>query len=120
MKTIEVEVTEKHANEGTPGEADCCAIALAIHEQEFPGEEHMFAEVNADGTITILMDGEYEEETGSTPREELYTLYPDAKDEDAITLFIEDYDATGSVEDYGELSYMNFPYHFKFFRPTYE
>ncbi len=64
------------------------------------------------------MEEKYEEETGCKPREELYTLYPDTKDEDAITLFIEDYDATGSVEDYGELSYMNFPYHFKFFRPA--
>ena len=31
MKPIEVEVTETHASNGTPGEADCCAIALAIH-----------------------------------------------------------------------------------------
>ena len=118
MKTIEVEVTEKHASEGIPGEADSCAIAQAFYEQEFPGEDHIHVEVNSDGTVTVMMDGEYEEDTGITPREELYTLYPDAKYEPAITLFIEDYDTTSSTDDYGKLSYMNFPYHFKFFRPA--
>ena len=118
MKTIEVQVTEEHANEGIPGEADSCAIALAIHEQEFSGEEHIFTEVNADGTITVLMEGEYEEETGCKPREELYTLYPDAEQEVEINTFIEDYDGTPGDADYSELNYMQFPYNFKFFRVT--
>ena len=117
MKTIEVEVTSKHANEGIPGQADCCAIARAVKETYFP-EDNMYAEVNADGTITVMMDGEAEEETGVTPREELYTLYPDEKNIVEIENFIEDYDGTGMVDDYGKCEYFNFPYNFKFFRPA--
>ena len=30
MKTIKVEVTEKNANDGIPGEAGYCAIAVAV------------------------------------------------------------------------------------------
>ena len=117
MKTMEVKVTTKHANEGTPGESDCCAVALALKESHFP-EDHMHTEVNADGTITVLMDGEYEEDTGVTPRVELYNLYPDADQEVEICTFIEDYDGTPCVDDYGKLDYMQFPYNFKFFRTT--
>ena len=117
MKPIKVKVTSKHANEGTQGQADCCALALALKETHFP-EDYLQVEVNSDGVVAIMMKGKYEEDTGITPREELYTLYPDAKDEPAITLFIEDYDTTNSTDDYGKLSYMNFPYHFKFFRPA--
>ena len=118
MKTIEVQVTEKHANEGIPGEADSCAIAQAFHEQAFPGEDHMHVEVNADGTITVFMDGEYEEDTGVKPKVELYTLYPDAEQEVEICTFIEDYDGTAHTENYGHLDYFDFPYNFKFFRVT--
>ena len=118
METIKVEVTEKHANEGIPGQADCCAIALAIHEQEFSGEEHIITEVNADGTITIMIEGEDEDENGCKPREELYTLYPDADQEVEINNFIEDYDSTPCNADYSELDYMSFPYKFTFFRPA--
>ena len=117
MKTIEVEVTEEHAIDGIPGEADCCAIAIAVKEAYFP-EEHMYAEVNADGTITVLMDGEYEEDTGVTPRVELYTLYPDEKNIVEVENFISDYDGTAHTENYGHLDYFNFPYNFKFFRVT--
>ena len=115
MKTMEVKVTTKHANEGTPGESDCCAVALALKESHFP-ENHIFVEVNSDGTITVLMDGEYEEDTGVTPRVELYTLYPDAEQEVEISHFIEDYDGTPGDADYSKLDYMQFPYNFKFFR----
>ena len=117
MESIEVEVTEEHAIDGIPGEADCCAIAIAVKETYFP-EEHMHAEVNADGTITVMMEGEYEEETGCKPREELYTLYPDEKNIVEVENFIEDYDSTPSDADYSELDYMKFPYNFKFFRPA--
>jgi len=113
---MEVEVTEKHANEGIPGEADCCAIAMAIKETYFP-EDHMHAEVNADGTIRVMMELDYEEETGATPREELYTLFPDVKQEIEITDFIATYDKSSCVDDYGKLEYMQFPYNFKFYRP---
>ena len=115
MNTIEVEVTEKHANEGIPGEAGCCAIALAIKNEWFE-EDHLHVEVNSDGTITILMDGEYEKDTGITPREELYTLYPDEEQEEEITDFIEYYDSTPCVDDYGKVKYFKFPYNFTFFR----
>ena len=115
MKNIEVEVTEKHANEGIPGEAGCCAIALAIKNEWFE-EDHLHVEVNSNGTITILMDGEYEEDTGVTPRIDLYTFRPDEDDEVEITNFIHDYDSTPSDADYSELDYMKFPYKFKFFR----
>ena len=117
MESIKVKVTAKHANAGIPGEADSCAIAMAVKESYFP-EDHMYAEVNADGTITVLMDGEYEEDTGVTPREELYTLYPDVKQEVEISNFIEDYDETGKVDDYGECNYFDFPYNFTFFRTS--
>ena len=117
MKTIEVEVTEEHAIDGIPGEADCCAIALAVKETYYP-EDHLHVEVNADGSITIKMDGEYEEDTGVTPREELYNLYPDCDQEVEICTFIEDYDGTAHTENYGHLDYFNFPYNFKFFRTT--
>ena len=102
MKNIKVEVTEENANDGIPGEASCCAIAIALKESHFP-EDHLHVEVNADGTITILMDGEYEEDTGITPREHLYTLYPDADQEVEINNFIEDYDSTPGDADYSEL-----------------
>ena len=117
MKTIEVQVTEEHAIDGIPGQADCCAIAIAVQETYFP-EDHMHTEVNADGTITVFMDGEYEEDTGVTPRVELYTLYPDAEQEVEINTFIEDYESTPGDANYSELDYMNFPYNFKFFRTT--
>ena len=115
MKTIEVQVTEEHAIDGIPGEADCCAIAIAVKEAHFP-EDHMIVEVTADGAIVILIKGKYEEDTGITPREELYTLYPDADQEIEITNFIQDYDGTAQVADYGECEYFNFPYKFTFFR----
>ena len=115
MEPIKVEVTVENANDGIPGEADCCALAIALKEAHFP-EDHIFVEVNADGTVTILLKGEYEEDTGVTPREELYTLYPDEKDEDEISDFITDYDSSGSTDDYDKVDYMNFPYYFTFFR----
>ena len=117
MKTIEVKVTEENANDGIPGEADCCAIAIAVKESHFP-EDHIHVEVNADGTITVFMDGEYEKDTGTTPREELYNLYPDEKNIVEIENFISDYDGTAHIENYGHLDYFNFPYNFKFFRVT--
>ena len=115
MKTIEVEVTKKHANEGIPGESDCCALAMALKETHFP-EDHLFVEVNSDGTVIILMKGQYEEDTGTTPREELYSLYPDESQEKEITDFITDYDGTCGVNDYDKVDYMNFPYYFTLFR----
>ena len=115
MLSIKVEVTEENANDGIPGEASCCAVAIALKESHFP-DDHMHVEVNADGTIAILMDGEYEKDTGITPREELYTLYPDEEQEEEITDFIEDYDSTPCVDDYGKVKYFKFPYNFTFFR----
>ena len=115
MKTMEVKVTTKHANDGIPGESDCCAIALALKESHFP-EDHIFVEVNSDGTVTISMKGQYEEDTGFTPKEELYTLYPDEEQEIEIANFIQDYDGTPCVDDYGKIGYFNFPYKFTFFR----
>lgn len=111
MRTIEVEVTTKHANEGIPGEADCCALAMALKETYFP-EDYLFVEVSSDGSVRIKMKGEPQE-----PRETLYTLYPDKKQEIEITNFIDDYDNTGGIEgDWDKIDYMNFPYNFKFFR----
>ena len=115
MKPIKVEVTSKHANEGIPGQADCCAVALALKETHFP-EDHLQVEVNSDEGVTIMMKGKYEEDTGATPREELYTLYPDAKQEVEIENFITDYDGTCGIVDYDKVDYMNFPYNFTFFR----
>ena len=115
METIKVEVTEKHANEGIPGQADCCAIALAIKETYYP-EDHLHVEVQCDGSIDIIMDGENEEDTGVTPKVDLYTLFPIDDQEVEITNFIQDYDGTPVDADYSELDYMNFPYNFKFFR----
>ena len=117
MKPIKVKVTSKHANEGIQGEADCCALALALKETHFP-EDHIIVEVNADGSATIMMKGKWEEDTGATPREELYTLYPDEKQEIEIANFIEDYDSTCGVDDYDKVDYMNFPYNFTFFRTS--
>ena len=117
MKSIKVEVTAKHANEGTPGESDCCAVAMALKEAHFP-DDHLFVEVSADGSVVIKMKGKFEEETGCSPREELYTLYPDEKQEIEIANFIEDYDSTCGVDDYDKVDYMNFPYNFTFFRTS--
>ena len=33
MKTLTVTVTKEHANDGIPGEADSCAVAIALHIQ---------------------------------------------------------------------------------------
>ena len=52
MKTIEVEVTEQNANDGIPGEADCCALAIALKETHFP-EDHIIVEVNSDGLYLV-------------------------------------------------------------------
>ena len=117
MKTIKVEVTEKNANDGIPGEAGYCAIAVAVKESYFP-EDHLHVEVQCDGSIDIKMDGEYEEDSGVIPKEHLYTLYPNADQETEISNFIQDYDGTPADADYGELDYMKFPYNFKFFRPN--
>ena len=115
MKPIKVKVTSKHANEGIQGEADCCALALALKETHFP-EDYLQVEVNSDGVVAVMMIGKYEEDTGITPREELYTLYPDAKQEVEIENFIEDYDGSCGVDDFDKVDYMNFPYNFTFFR----
>ena len=114
---IEVEVTSENANDGIPGEADCCALAIAIKETHFP-EDHIIVEVNSDGSVTVMEKGKYEEDTGATPREELYTLYPDIEQTDEITLFIEDYDTSSGVDDFDEIEYMQFPYNFKFHRES--
>ena len=117
MKPIEVEVTEENANDGFPGEASCCAIAIAIKEKYYPDDD-LHVEVQCDGSIDIRMDGEYEEDTGITSKVDLYTLYPVADQETEISNFIQDYDDTPADANYSELDYMNFPYNFKFFRPN--
>ena len=117
MKTINVEVTVENANDGIPGEADCCAIAIALKETHFP-EDHIMVEVNSDGSVTVIEKGKFEEDTGYISREELYTLYPDKEQEEEITDFITDYDGTCGVDDYDKVDFMNFPYHFTLFRTT--
>ena len=112
MKTLTVTVTKEHANDGIPGEADSCAIAVALKETHFP-EDKIHVEVGAEGVVSVLMEGLIEDDTGVVPREKLYDLYPSDEDATELQNFIEDYDGTGCVDDWDKVEYMKFPYHFK-------
>ena len=113
MKTLEETVTAENANDGIPGEADSCAIAIALKETHFP-EDKIHVEVGAEGVISVLMEGLIEDDTGVVPREKLYDLYPSNESiGNEIQSFIEDYDGTGCVDDWDKVEYMKFPYHFK-------